>query len=951
MVCKLYYGDNAYRYRGAAVFLKSIELFGFKSFAEKSRLDFSSGITSLLGPNGCGKSNIVDAIKWVLGEQSIKTLRAGKMEDVIFNGTESRKKLNVAEVVLTVSNEHNELPLEVPEIAIKRRMYRSGESEYFINNAQVRLKEVRELFYDTGIGKTAYSILEQGKIDQILSSRPEDRRYVFEEAAGITRYRQRQAEAQRKLDKTEEHLRQVQQILKEVKQTYDSRKVQAQRAQEYKKLDSRIFELEVELQLKRLHALQTRQKERQDQLQGGSEHVRMLEEHQQELQQLIDVQTEKMNDLSKERIEIQTQLHRMDESKNSRKSQLELLGEQIDDLNQNAEEISGRIQQLKQRIERSRQLKHDHEKKMQEIQTEYEQTLGDRKICEQTISAAAERIKAIENEQADGQKTLRDLDGQLIERSAQMQEITESIARELDAKLKASGYSASVKQETEQDLSRSLQSLIVSIRGKAAMLEDAAALGVRQTKQLIAQAAKELEEAERALEGLVSKLSGYFSMMPNFIDEFLSPAGIMTKKRQIDEAVSRIYEQQQRIRDHEKQLEQEHAKFTKRRESYRSTLEKTKIAEVELKGKLASLSSDTKALEKAIGEYERELEQSERAFEKLGERRLAAQQKIERLKDAGEQKGVEEQQLRERLNSVQQQLKHESGQLEKRREQLVKQQQSLVSTTSQIERFKAEISSASEEISYLFETFEENYARSLHEFERETMSSTGEQELKRELKELKQKVASLGYINHMAAQEFSEVSGRYDFLKKQLQDLEQAKEDLLDVTQEITSRCEALFEQTYTSIRKNFHVMFRRLFGGGRAELKLIDPDDILGTGIDIFAQPPGKKLEKISLLSGGERSMTAVALMFATYLVKPSPFCILDEIDAALDDANIGYFLDILQEFSETSQFIIITHNKKTVLGSASMVGVTMQEAGISKVIAYRLDERPGESNHQMRT
>jgi chromosome segregation protein len=950
MVGKLYDGDHAYRHRGAAVFLKSIELFGFKSFADKSRLDFSSGITSLLGPNGCGKSNIVDAIKWVLGEQSIKTLRAGKMEDVIFNGTESRKKLNVAEVVLTVSNERNELPLEVPEIAIKRRMYRSGESEYFINNAPVRLREVRELFYDTGIGKTAYSILEQGKIDQILSSRPEDRRYVFEEAAGITRYKQRQAEAQRKLERTEEHLRQVQQILKEVKQTYDSRKVQAQRAQEYKKLDARIFELEVELQLRRLGALQKRQKEKQDQLQGGSEHARMLEQHQKELQQLIDVQAEKMNDLSKERIEIQTQLHRMDESKNSRKSQLELLGEQIDDLNRNAEEITGRIQQLTQRIERSKQLKADHEKQLARLHSEYEQTLGDRKICEQTITAAAERIGAIEGEQAEGQKRLRDFDQQLIERSAQMQEITESIARELDAKLKASGYSASAKQETEHELSHSLQSLIVTIRGKAALLEDAAALGSRQSKQLVSQAAKELEEAEGLLEKLNSRLSDYFSMMPNFIDEFLSPAGIMTKKRQIDEAVSRIYEQQRQIRDRAEKLEQEHVKFTKRRESYRSTLEKTKISEVELKGRLGSLTSDMHELEKTISEHERELGQSESAFEKLGERRFAAKRKIEKLKDAGQQKGAEEQELRKRLESVQQQLKQQSQQLEKRREQLSRQQESLLSTAAQMERYKAEISSAGEEIGYLLDSFEENYARSLHEFERETESSGNEQELKRELKDLKQKVASLGYINHMAAQEFSEVSGRYEFLRKQLQDLEKAKEDLLEVTKEITSRCEVLFEQTYTRIRKNFHIMFRRLFGGGRAELKLIDPDDILSSGIDIFAQPPGKKLEKISLLSGGERSMTAVALMFATYLVKPSPFCILDEIDAALDDANIGYFLDILQEFSETSQFIIITHNKKTVLGSASMVGVTMQEAGISKVIAYRLDDRPGESSHQLR-
>ncbi len=230
------------------MFLKSIELFGFKSFAERSKLEFSSGITALLGPNGCGKSNIVDSIKWVLGEQSIKTLRAGKMEDVIFNGTETRKKLNVAEVVLVISNEAGYLPMDVSEIAIKRRVYRSGESEYFINNTPVRLREVKELFFDTGIGKSSYSILEQGKIDQILSQKPEDRRYIFEEAAGITRFKQKSLEANRKLDKTEENLRQVQGILKEVKHTYDTRRVQAEKAEKHKRLQQSIFELEVFLQ-------------------------------------------------------------------------------------------------------------------------------------------------------------------------------------------------------------------------------------------------------------------------------------------------------------------------------------------------------------------------------------------------------------------------------------------------------------------------------------------------------------------------------------------------------------------------------------------------------------------------------------------------------------------------------------------------------------------------------
>jgi chromosome segregation protein len=929
------------------VFLKSIELFGFKSFADRSKLDFSPGITSLLGPNGCGKSNIVDAIKWVLGEQSIKTLRAGKMEDVIFNGTENRKKLSIAEVTLTISNEHNELPLEVPEISIKRRMYRSGESEYFINSAPVRLREVKELFYDTGIGKSSYSILEQGKIDQILSQRPEDRRYIFEEAAGITRYKQRQAEASRKLERTEDNLRQVQNILKEVRQTYDSRKGQARKAEQYRQLDAKIFSVEVELQLLRVQSLEKRLADKQDQLQCALEESEAVQEQQKELRELIDVQMEQMNTLSKERIDIQTSLHRMDESRSSRKSQLELLAERIGDLDRSAAEHTRRTGTLVERMEKSRQAKDEKQHQFEEITGEYNQTIADRAICEQTITAAVERITGIDQEIASGRDRVQKLERRQIELGHELQEITESIARELDAHLKASGYSSHARGDAEAELIHTVESLIVSTRGKAALLEDASAFKSSRHKELTKQASEDFAAVEEGLSQLKVRMSDYFSMIPKFLDEFLSPAGIMTKKRQIDQASEETYRQQDKLRQAEAALGEQKRELTARLESYRQTLEEAKISEVELKGQLASLRQEITELERGLKEDQKELERSRQALEQTREKRELSQARIEQLNTTGEEKHAEEQQLRLRMSQIQKELQKHSTELESRRAEVKKREDAFLHATQRIERSKAEMASAKEEISYIYESFEENYAKSLHEFRSSALSGRDEPSLRSELKRLKQQVSSLGYINHMAAEEFSEVEERYDFLRKQLKDLEQAKEDLHQVTREITSRCEVLFEESYSRIKKNFHVMFRRLFGGGRAELRLIDPNDMLNTGIDILAQPPGKKLEKISLLSGGERSMTAVALMFATYLVKPSPFCILDEIDAALDDANIGYFLDILQEFSANSQFVIITHNKKTVLGSASMLGVTMQEAGVSKVIAYRLDEKAGGENH----
>ena len=246
------------------MFLKSLDIFGFKSFPDKVHIDFSEGITALVGPNGCGKSNVVDAVKWVLGEQSAKTLRADKMEDIIFNGTENRKPLNVAEVTLTIRNENGFLSLDVSEIAIKRRVYRSGESEYFINNRPVKLREIRELFWDTGVGKVAYSVMEQGKIDQVLSSKPEDRRYLFEEAAGITRFKAKRQEAERKLERTEENVKRISSILNEVKRSYDSLKVQAEKTEKYKKLSDSIFEAELDVQLLKLRENNSRLDEKQN---------------------------------------------------------------------------------------------------------------------------------------------------------------------------------------------------------------------------------------------------------------------------------------------------------------------------------------------------------------------------------------------------------------------------------------------------------------------------------------------------------------------------------------------------------------------------------------------------------------------------------------------------------------------------------------------------------------
>ncbi|MDR2898621.1 MAG: AAA family ATPase, partial [Spirochaetaceae bacterium] len=333
------------------MFLKSLEIFGFKSFADRTRIEFADGITALLGPNGCGKSNVVDAVKWVLGEQAAKTMRAEKMEDIIFNGTESRKALSVAEVTLTIANDNGLLPLDVSEITIKRRLYRSGESEYFINGASVKLKDIRELFWDTGVGKTAYSVMEQGKIDQILSSKPEDRRYLFEEAAGITRFKVKRAEAERKLERTEENMRQIESILAEVKRSYDTLKIQAEKTIKYRTLREEVFYFELDIQLLRLRGITQDRDRRADEVQKTVSRRDSILAEKNEIDRFLQENMDAVNDLEKQIAESNNQLVGLMVERREKGERAKELAEQQKSTKAKISQLEGRRYAIEEKIE------------------------------------------------------------------------------------------------------------------------------------------------------------------------------------------------------------------------------------------------------------------------------------------------------------------------------------------------------------------------------------------------------------------------------------------------------------------------------------------------------------------------------------------------------------------------------------------------------------------------
>ena len=461
------------------MFLKSLEIFGFKSFADKTRVEFADGVTALLGPNGCGKSNVVDAVKWALGEQASRALRAEKMEDVIFNGTENRKPLNVAEVVLTLMNDAGLLPLDVPEIEIKRRLFRSGESEYYINSAPVRLKEIRELFWDTGVGKTAYSVMEQGKIDQILSSKPEERRYLFEEAAGITKFKVKGAEAERKLAKTEENMRQVEVILGEVKRSYDTLRHQSEKTLKYRALKDEVFQYELDIQLLRLKSFRYEHSDRQESLNKKTIQRDAIKEEIEQANKSLEENMDLVNSLEAQLAEHQKNIYGLAVEKNAREKEVRLLSEQRSDskakiaINEGREKAAGiKIEELSGDAEEQDQVVRDLQKKVGSIEENIRSFEGN-------IQIAAARIGENENSVRKNEEEIHRLE---LERSGlekELEAITDDIVAALDAGLKEAGYSAAERRNSEAALEETLVLLKTTLAGREVLIKDFAAAAER----------------------------------------------------------------------------------------------------------------------------------------------------------------------------------------------------------------------------------------------------------------------------------------------------------------------------------------------------------------------------------------------------------------------------------------------------------------------------------------
>ncbi len=927
-----------------SVFLKSLDIFGFKSFADRTHIDFAEGIIALLGPNGCGKSNVVDAIKWVLAENRSKNLRADKMEDVIFNGTERRPPLNVAEVTLTLSNESGLLPLEESEIAIRRRLYRSGENEYSINGRQCGPTEIRRLFMDTGVGKAAYSVMEQGKIDQILSSKPEDRRYLFEEAAGISRSKAECAEAERELERTRLNMQQIEAALNEIRRSYDSLELQAKKTTRYRNLKDEIFSLELDITLLRLKNF-VQDKARGEQELADVEKKR--DEVRRAIEEINDTITENMDkvkSMQEQVYSMQAELIGIQKEKNGKLDLIKQyntraaeIKEKIAQLEAHRKTVQDRIDSLNEEIDGQEVSLHEKARQLDDVRKNIASFEAD-------ITAAETQILENDRQAEEERRRLAALTAERAEMRKQLTAITEDIAAMLDAKLKDAGFSESAMQNAGAELEADLRRLKIFAEGRRDVFADFAAGGAHSAEECAAMIA-EAEAAFREVSGLTAKLedalSAYMKASPAFITEFLSPEGIMTKKRGIDgkirENLSRAEEADRRIRE----LGDANSGLTEKIGGYRETLGRLKINQAQMQEQIAAAERQAGLLRRTLAAEQGTLRDTD--DELFGENRRAGEirEQIEEIQEELaeiERRGVA---LADRLKELDEAIAESNSNVSGKRDALLQKQDEQNKFQARYEKLALSLASCDTEVRNIKQNFQEQHSRDLMEFEERMYKITESAAALRErLSASKDALKDLGQVNLMAPEEFAEVRDRYERQKTSYDDTQKSLDNLIRVSEEIRAKSSELFLVTYNKIKKNFHNMFRRLFSGGRAELRLADPQNVLTSGIDIFAQPPGKKLENIALLSGGEKTMTAVALLFATYQVRPSPFCLLDEIDAALDDKNVSSFVTMLESFANISQYIVITHNKKTVMGASTMLGITMEESGVSKIITLRLDK-----------
>ena len=909
------------------MFLKTLELFGFKSFADKTQVAVEPGITIIVGPNGCGKSNIVDSIRWVLGEKQARNLRGEKMEDIIFNGTDQRKPLSFAEVSLIVDNTNKILDIDTSTVTVSRRIYRDGESEYLINKSTVRLKDIEQLFMDTGIGKSSYSIMEQGKIDLILSSRAEDRRYIFEEAAGISRFKLQKKESLKKLADTNENIQRITDIIKEIEREKEIKSRQSEKTREYLSLKNRLVQNDIILCY---HKFNDSNKKR-EKLQ---EEIRDLNKKREEISVRISRLSADNEKDEKHKNDIQLKLFELDRELHGYKIKVEDIDTHTQKNRRMIDEQFNRRENLKKKIDEGMgniDKLNDEKKKTAEAGIRIKNKLEeDKKNLKNLQESRVKKIDSINN----SKKKIVHYKAEIKSTEENLKQLRESleiiIKKLIDAieKRKAEMTTSEEERQTVRNKINESLSGIQDVINKATELLNSGRTG---------EAADCLRQIDiNLLRGDIQKFESYED---GFRSILFDKTGIHAEKENIDgmirSNVSSIDNMKVEIDVLDEYIHNEQTDLEKIDNDIAATDKEISKNENErewIQKHLLSLGRQIADMEGHLDNYRNEIAASEKGTDALmNEINLWINSLVEfNVKSEKLQKNISEYTVK-RSEIEREILKRKDTSSKEFENQNKIAERITAREMSQVElNFK--INSIEE---YLWTEYE----KKIEDLEKIPGSEQDIKDIQNIIDGVKGKIQELGPINNLAIEEYKDLQKRYDYYLDHRKDIEKAREDIIAVIEDINNTSVQMFMDSFKSIKANFSTVFKQLFEGGDATVELTDENNVLECGIEIMARPPGKKLKYLNLLSGGERTLTAIALLFATYMVRPSPFCFLDEIDAALDEENVGRFIKMLKQFTKNSQFVIITHNKKTMSIAESVYGITMEEPGVSKIISLRLD------------
>jgi chromosome segregation protein len=1081
------------------MFLKELEMVGFKSFPERTTLKFESGITAIVGPNGCGKSNIFDGIRWVLGEQSTKALRSIKMEDVIFNGTDGKPPLGMAEVTLVFSNKARKLAFENDEVEVCRRIFRSGESQYLLNKTPVRLKDVEDLFMGTGIGAESYSLVEQGKIDLILSTRPEERRLIFDEASGITKYKAQKKEALRKLEEVEQNLLRINDIITEVKREINSLERQANKARRYKEAFEELKGKETNLANSEIKQIDRHRQDLQDKINVSQDNIKSFELKKEDVGKEISLRHTKIVQLETEISRIHDRLINIDNQINNNIRRVQMNKERQEELGARILSLKDQLKQAKMRIGANRKNLEDFQNEykklkdniaekqalLSEKQKEYKQTDSDIKSNQDEIKLSKNHIldlvavsSQIKNEITDLQAQLKSqilrkkrLDIERIKSNEERENLSNLLNGETSQFNNLKNELGSIKEEQKQNrekltslldtqeklsqdiqdlenekialesqreflqelklkyegISQSLNAVVYlercpkeGISGMVIKVKEPPSPIKKQEKthlfsakfklsgeakpmpletqaitQKIEKIKIEIEQRQKRLESIQKQIQELNQILQNLDQKAQIQERLISNKSlqigNLTEQLDKINQEYEvvnlEIEDLEKQIEQLNYKQTQLESSLtqagekhkeeedkvtsfedsivqlRSQREQTLVEITQIKTEIENQNANLNQHKETQILLENAYQESQQLYERYLDEIGQSESKVKQLADESGKLEQDNEMVSEEAQGLNKKQDEQQAELQQLGELQEKDDEEIALFNRNIEGLKQEVyeyqmqekeldfkqRSIRDRISQVYKvdpaifTYEETLRSrkggvDLQEGSVNREIPQDKEALVAEISELKQKIDSLGTVNLIAIEEYEELKKRYDFLTHQQNDLNQARQSLNEAINKINRTTKQMFLETFKKIQIEFRNYFRMLFGGGDAQLLLTEEAKPLESGIEIICRPRGKKLQNILALSGGEKSLAAVALMFAIFKVKPAPFCVLDEVDAALDEANIGRFSGILQDFSKGSQFLVITHNKRTIANADVMYGITMQEPGISKIVSVKL-------------